>query len=95
MHKYRMTPPEVARRLAGGEAVPLSELPLIGSAISSRTIRLSDPVAVEPGFADSYGIGRRYRSIGTLAQHLGCPPTGNVLEWLVREVRILGEKQRN
>ena len=95
MRNYSMTPSEVALHLAAGETVPASELPLIHSGVSSRTIKLTDPVVVESSFADGYGIGRRYRSMGTLALHLGCPLSGNVLEWLVREVRVLWEQRRN
>jgi len=95
MRTYGMAPSEVARRLAAGEAVPASELPLVHSGVSIRTIKLTDPVLVEASFAAGYGIGRRYRSMGRLAMHLGYPLSWNALEWLVRELRALWELHRN
>jgi len=95
MRTYNMAPPEVARRLAAGEAVPASELPRIHSGVSDRTIKLTDPVVVDPSFAGAYGIGWQYRTMGSLAVHLGWPLNRNVLEWLVRELRVLWEQRRN
>lgn len=95
MRHYSMTPSEVARQLASGAAVTADEVPLIQSAVSSRSLKLGDAVEVETRFAASYGIGRRYRSIATLALHLGCPMDGNPVEWLVQEVRGLSEARRS
>lgn len=96
MRQYAMTASEAARTLTSGGSVPASEVPLIHSAISVRRLSLADVVGVDAEFADRYGIGRAYRSMATLALHMGCPMVGaNPVEWLIRETRALWEAKRN
>lgn len=96
MRCYQQTPSQVARSLMSGGTVPLSEIPLVQSAVSVRTLSLQDAVVVDVHFAERYGIDRRYRSVATLASHLGCPMVcANPLEWTVRELRHLWEVHQN
>ena len=97
MRQYAMTPSQVARALASGQPVPSSEIPFVYCDIrNTRHVRASDGIVVDSEFADSYGIGRRYRSLATLALHIGCPMVcGNPVEWFVREMRSLWEARKN
>lgn len=97
MRTYTMTPSQVAHALASGRAVPSSEVPFVFADVhNARTLMVSDSVELDRDFAESYGLGLRYRSLATLALHMGCPMVGaNPVEWFVREMRALWEARKN